>query len=126
MKRIELELLAERYLRDLYPDNLVRPTVLDVRRLMDKLEDYFQVDFAVEDLAPGEEGYTDPLERKVVVDTKVYKGMLAGKGRPRHTCCHEVGHICHIGQFNQIIRDGGPDLARRLDVTTPIFRCPEW
>ena len=52
--------------------------------------------------------------------------MLAGNGRARHTCCHEAGHIPHIGQANAIIRDGGPKLARRLNVSVPVYMDPEW
>jgi hypothetical protein len=94
--------------------------------MMDRLEDHYGIGFSVQDLDLGEEGHTDPIAREIVVDTEVYTDMLAGKGRARFTCTHEVGHLPHLRQAKDIIRDGGPRLARRLNVDVPIFRDPEW
>lgn len=124
--RISIELSAERYLELLYPENLRTPTQLDVRRMMDRLEDEFEVGFGVADLPEGEEGYTDPATREIIIDTKVYRAMLAGDGRSRLTCAHEVGHIPHISQVNSVIRDGGPRLARHQNISAPVYCDAEW
>lgn len=124
--RLDLEQTAEEYLGILSPESLERPVALDVSRMMDRLEEELGIVFGVDDLPVGDEGYTDPERREIIVDTQAYRAMLAGNGRARHTCVHEVGHIPHIPQITSVIRDGGPQLARRLDVEAPIYCCPEW
>lgn len=124
--RLDMEMLAEKYIAMIYPANLISPTRLDVLDMMDRLEKHLGVVFGVQDLGLFEEGYTDPLNREIVIDTVVYYAAEQGDGRCRLTCCHEAGHIQHISQVRQIIRDGGPQLARRLNVLVPLYCDPEW
>lgn len=125
---LDLEVLAERYLERMYPQNLEVPTRLDVIGMMDKLEDHFGIIFGVSEteLDNGEEGHTDPFKKQILVATHVYEGLKLGDGRARQTACHEVGHIQHIRQIRKILRDGRPQLARQVNVVVPVYQDPEW
>lgn len=124
--RIALEQMAEEFLGRMYPENLRRPIQLDVANMMDRLEDEYDIVFGVADLPEGDEGYTDPATREIIIDTSVYCAMCSGDGRSRLTCAHEVGHIPHIPQVNSVIRDGGPRLARHQNISAPVYRDAEW
>ncbi len=126
MSRINLEEMADRYLNAMYPQNLIVPTRLNVVQMMDRLEKHFGIVFGVSEVDAGEEGHTDPIKREIVLSHSVWSDLETGDGRARQTACHEVGHIHHIRQVRDIIRDGGPQLARRLNVEVPIYRDPEW
>ncbi len=123
--RLDMETLAESYLKRFYPENLARPRKLNVAELMDRIEELGIV-FGVEDLPEGEEGHTNPLTKQIIVAPEVYQSMLAGDGRARQTCVHEVGHVQHIRQVNDIIRHGAPILARSINVVVPSYMDPEW
>ena len=83
MSRWDAEREAERILRRMFPEHLRLPTRLNVIRMLDGLEDAYGIMFAVEDLDPGEEGFTHPIECQIVIDTGVYKAAERGEGRGR-------------------------------------------
>lgn len=67
---------------------------------------------------PGEHGLTYPDEKRVVIRQDVYEGALAGNGRDRFTCAHELGHLLMHANL------GFARHVRRGDV--PAYRDSEW
>jgi Zn-dependent peptidase ImmA (M78 family) len=126
ISRDTAERFAEHVLEVMYPENLTTPTRLDVVRMLDDLEEAAGIVLVVKDLGLREEGHLDPDAKELVIDTKVYAAAVRGDGRARFTCAHEVGHLPHMSQVHEVIRDGPAQLARRLNVQVKAYRDPEW
>lgn len=110
----------------------IRARVTDLRSALGYEEPYFPIaefldvglprivpEFTlrvVEDDVLGEqEGVTVPDELTIILPERVYMGALAGNGRDRFTCAHELGHL---------VLHRSMTLARVPESGTLIYRRP--
>jgi len=98
----EIEKKSENFIRAFRQELLMKPKEFPIMDLLEKgfLRDKYGFEFAIEDLSPGIEGYTDFQNRKLVLSSKTYEGLERGEPRANFTACHEVGHVVlHTGSI---------------------------
>lgn len=66
----------------------------------------FGIEYAVQELALGEEGFYDSQRRELILSPESYEGLLEDKGRSRFTLAHELGHSQLHGKFIQSVMQG--------------------
>lgn len=119
---IELEMLY--FLKESYPENLKKPTKLDVLSLEDHLFGY-KLGLVEKFDDPSILAFTDFDERTITIPLKDYDILLSGKNdnRERFTLAHEAGHVLlHREQF---------ETRRNIAARTKIvqmkwYENPEW
>ena len=120
----EIELECLHFLSTSFPENIEKPTILDVLSLEDYL---FGYKLGIDDSLVGTnfEGYTDFIAKAFYVPLKTYDALVQGfnNNRERFTTTHEAGHIIlhrNVFENEQLLA------ARVFDEEIPAYRNPEW
>jgi len=120
----EIELECLHFLKASFPENITKPTVLDVLSLEDYL---FGYKLAIDDNLVGTniEGYTDFLGKAFYVPLKTYDALVQGhhNNRERFTTTHEAGHII---LHRKIFENKSVMAARKSSEKIATYMDPEW
>ena len=120
----EIELECLHFLKSSFPENIEKPTILDVLSLEDHL---FGYKLAIDDSLTGTniEGYTDFIGKAFYIPLKTYDALLRGynNNRERFTTTHEAGHIL---LHRNIFENKSIVAARVAGGKIASYRNPEW
>jgi hypothetical protein len=100
-KRREIEDLGLKVRRLFIPDDLAYFPIIDfMEKAMPQIDpDFHLVVDEDSSFSEGIHGETDPVKRFIRLPEFVYLNAVAGKGRDRFTCGHEVGHFFLMSIF---------------------------
>lgn len=85
----------------------------------------FGIEYAVQELALGEEGFYDSQWRELILSPESYEGLLEDKGRSRFTLAHELGHSQLHGKFIQSVMQGRTSCPTLKRSQIPAYADPE-
>lgn len=131
---IEIDLAAEKVIREYKPEILTKPQAFDVQRYLDcELEERTGIAGDYQMIQGGVHGYTDIEEMKCVI-CKSLSDDPQNRRFLRSTIGHELGHcFLHVPEFRRrkqlarfINKDENAVLQRRAEDNIPTCAHPEW